>query len=62
VLPHVGGLVSGDAQAYRYLNESVESFPYGEAFLKLMSDAGLRDTKAMPLSFGIATLYTGDAA
>jgi len=61
VLPRVGGIVSGDAQAYRYLNESVESFPYGEAFLNLMRDAGLRDTKAMPLSFGIATLYMGDA-
>ncbi len=61
VLPRVGGIVSGDAQAYRYLNESVESFPYGDAFLKLMRDAGLRDTKATPLSSGIATLYTGDA-
>lgn len=61
VLPRVGGIVSGDAQAYRYLNESVESFPYGEAFLTLMREAGLRDTKAMPLSFGIATLYAGDA-
>jgi len=61
VLPRVGGIVSGDAQAYRYLNESVESFPYGEAFLKLMRAAGLRDAKALPLSCGIATLYTGDA-
>lgn len=61
VLPRIGGVVSGDAQAYRYLNESVESFPYGEAFLNLMRDADFRDVVARPLSSGIATLYTGDA-
>jgi demethylmenaquinone methyltransferase/2-methoxy-6-polyprenyl-1,4-benzoquinol methylase len=60
VLPRVGGMVSGDAQAYRYLNESVESFPYGETYLALMRDAGFTKTAAMPQSFGIATLYTGD--
>jgi demethylmenaquinone methyltransferase/2-methoxy-6-polyprenyl-1,4-benzoquinol methylase len=61
VLPRVGGVVSGDAQAYRYLNESVESFPYGEAFAAMMRDAGFLGVTAMPQSLGIATLYTGDA-
>ncbi len=60
VLPRVGGLISGDAQAYKYLNESVEAFPYGEKFLDLMRDAGFTKVAAMPQSFGIATLYAGD--
>jgi len=60
VLPRVGGMVSGDAQAYKYLNESVEAFPYGEKFLALMRDAGFIKVAAMPQSFGIATLYAGD--
>jgi len=60
VLPRVGGVVSGDAQAYRYLNESVEAFPYGEAFLALMRAAGFARVQAAEQSFGIATLYTGD--
>lgn len=60
VLPFVGGAISGDHGAYRYLNESVESFPYGEAFLDLMRAAGFTRLKAIPLSFGIATLYVGD--
>ncbi len=60
VLPIVGGMISGDARAYRYLNETVETFPYGEAFCALMRDAGLVDVQAKPLTFGIATLYRGD--
>jgi demethylmenaquinone methyltransferase/2-methoxy-6-polyprenyl-1,4-benzoquinol methylase len=60
VLPLVGGVVSGDAQAYRYLNESVEAFPRGEGFLALMREAGFENAEAMPLSFGIATLYVGE--
>jgi demethylmenaquinone methyltransferase / 2-methoxy-6-polyprenyl-1,4-benzoquinol methylase len=60
VLPRIGGLISGDSYAYRYLNQTVETFPYGEAFCDLMRDAGFRDVKAFPLTFGIATLYQGD--
>ncbi|MFM1920838.1 MAG: hypothetical protein RLZZ303_2472 [Candidatus Hydrogenedentota bacterium] len=60
ILPLIGGALSGDTQAYRYLNKTVETFPYGEAFLALMRDAGYVNLKAVPLSFGIATLYLGD--
>lgn len=60
VLPRVGALLSGDGGAYRYLNQTVETFPYGEDFCGLMRDAGFRDVTAFPLTFGIATLYQGD--
>jgi len=36
VLPKIGSFLSGDGQAYTYLNKSVEEFPYGQAFLNLM--------------------------
>jgi demethylmenaquinone methyltransferase / 2-methoxy-6-polyprenyl-1,4-benzoquinol methylase len=60
VLPRIGGLISGDAQAYRYLNQTVEQFPYGQAFCALMTEAGFSEVSAQPLSGGIATLYRGD--
>jgi demethylmenaquinone methyltransferase/2-methoxy-6-polyprenyl-1,4-benzoquinol methylase len=60
VLPNVGRVISGDADAYRYLNASVEAFPYGEAFCALMREAGFSDVRAVPLTFGIATLYIGE--
>lgn len=60
VLPWIGGLVSGDRAAYHYLNQTVEEFPCGDAFLELMKNAGFRPTKFRELTFGIANLYSGD--
>ena len=59
VLPFVGGMVSGDYEAYRYLNTSIEGFPYGESFTRLMLDAGFSKVHRHELSFGIATIYEG---
>lgn len=59
VLPRLGRLISGDRQAYTYLNRTVEDFPSGRAFCRLMSEAGFADVTAQPLTFGIATIYTG---
>lgn len=60
VLPRVGGWISGDAHAYRYLNQTVETFPYGDAFCALMRNAGFKNVKAHSLTFGIAMIYQGD--
>lgn len=59
ILPVLGGLVSGQYRDYRYLNESVESFPCGEAFVSLLTAAGFKDATAMPLTFGVANIYKG---
>jgi demethylmenaquinone methyltransferase/2-methoxy-6-polyprenyl-1,4-benzoquinol methylase len=61
VLPLVGGWISGKEDAYRYLNRSVEGFPYGEDFAEILRNVGLRDVSFAPLSLGIATLYQGSA-
>ncbi len=60
ILPKIGGLVSGDAIAYRYLNETVESFPYGKRFCALMTDAGFQNVGFKSLTFGVASIYYGD--
>jgi demethylmenaquinone methyltransferase/2-methoxy-6-polyprenyl-1,4-benzoquinol methylase len=60
VLPHLGGLISGDSYAYRYLNQTVETFPYGEAFSSMMTEAGFTDVCATEVTFGVATIYSGD--
>lgn len=58
ILPRIGGLISKNPHAYRYLNETIESFPSGEAFCNLMRDAGFR-AKAHRLMGGMATIYSG---
>ena len=60
IVPIIGWLVSGDKYAYRYLNETIEDFPYGEAFCKIMENAGFSNISFTPLTFGIATIYQGE--
>lgn len=60
IVPIIGWIVSGHYQAYRYLNKTIEDFPYGEAFCQLMSKAGFANSKAHPLLGGIATIYVGN--
>lgn len=59
ILPLVGRVVSGHKQAYTYLPESVNAFPDGNNFIKLMESAGFSNCKYKKLSFGIASIYEG---
>lgn len=60
ILPFVGNLFSGHGDAYNYLNETVEDFPYGDEFANVMKQVGFINVRYIPLTFGIATLYIGD--
>jgi demethylmenaquinone methyltransferase/2-methoxy-6-polyprenyl-1,4-benzoquinol methylase len=59
VMPTIGKLVSKDARAYTYLPESVDAFPSGKDFLKVMTELGYQEVKCIPLSGGIASIYIG---
>jgi demethylmenaquinone methyltransferase/2-methoxy-6-polyprenyl-1,4-benzoquinol methylase len=58
VTPQIGRLVSKDKAAYSYLYESVQAFPYGKNFDKILRETGFVDIKHRELTFGIVTLYT----
>jgi demethylmenaquinone methyltransferase/2-methoxy-6-polyprenyl-1,4-benzoquinol methylase len=62
VLPWVGGLVSGDRDAYSYLPASVSVFPTPGEFSRLMEEVGFRDVQFRALTGGIVTLHTGKKA
>jgi demethylmenaquinone methyltransferase/2-methoxy-6-polyprenyl-1,4-benzoquinol methylase len=59
VLPAIGSLVSGHPTAYRYLPESVDSFPEAELLAQRMRRAGFSEVTWSALSFGIAALHVG---
>jgi demethylmenaquinone methyltransferase/2-methoxy-6-polyprenyl-1,4-benzoquinol methylase len=60
ILPLVGQAISRSKDnAYRYLPASVQEFPQGEALAQCLRRQGLQDVHWRPLTFGIATLYTG---
>lgn len=58
VLPLLGGAVSHDRAAYRYLPESVDEFPSPEKFLGIMAEAGFTGCRYRSLTFGTARIYT----
>lgn len=57
ILPFVGGLVSGDFAAYRYLRDSVRGFPPPRVLEGMMEARGLRVIRSQALFRGIAHLY-----
>jgi demethylmenaquinone methyltransferase/2-methoxy-6-polyprenyl-1,4-benzoquinol methylase len=59
VLPAVGGLVSGNRDAYEYLPRSVASFPVTEELARRMRAAGFTDVSWQSLSLGIAAIHVG---
>lgn len=59
VLPRVGGWLSSDKDAYRYLPESVDEFASAEHFKQMMRTAGFTDCKSVALTFGVAYIYIG---
>jgi len=60
VIPAVGMMVSGSRQAYTYLPESAAAFPSGRDFLKIMEDCRLKNVRQIPLTLGIASIYSGE--
>jgi demethylmenaquinone methyltransferase/2-methoxy-6-polyprenyl-1,4-benzoquinol methylase len=58
VLPQLGSAIAGDADSYRYLAESIRKFPKPEVFAGMIGDAGFGHVSHLPLSGGIASLYS----
>jgi len=59
VLPCIGGLVSGDAEAYRYLPRTVAAWPGPAEFQTRLEHAGLRQCGFESFTHGIASLHWG---
>ena len=57
VLPYIGGLISGDKEAYRYLPTSVMNFPKPEVVCDMLRRLGFSTVKARPLTFGLCRMY-----
>lgn len=60
ILPKIGGLITGEKEAYEYLQESSANFPCREEFLNLMRQTQkFSEVKFHTLSLGIAYIYIG---
>ncbi len=59
ILPKVGGAISGDAAAYKYLPSSVARFFRPEELCELMRSVGLQNVAASVWTGGTVALHTG---
>jgi len=57
-IPVLGGVVTGDADAYRYLVESIRRFPDQETFADLIRKAGFGRVQHRDLSGGIVAIHS----
>ena len=59
VIPALGRAVVGDAEAYRYLVESIRRFPNPQDFAAMMRAAGFARVSHQLMTGGIVALHSG---
>jgi demethylmenaquinone methyltransferase / 2-methoxy-6-polyprenyl-1,4-benzoquinol methylase len=59
VLPWLGKRVVGDAEAYRYLAESIRVHPDQAALAAMMASAGFADVEIFNLAAGVVAVHRG---
>ncbi len=59
VIPQIGRAVTGDAESYRYLVESIRKFAKPQKFADMIRGAGLRHVSFERLTGGVVALHSG---
>lgn len=59
ILPLIGGLFSGEREAYSYLARTISDFPHAENLAGEIAQAGFTEVDFRPLSFGIVNIHSG---
>jgi demethylmenaquinone methyltransferase/2-methoxy-6-polyprenyl-1,4-benzoquinol methylase len=59
LIPPMGKAVTGDAESYQYLVESIRQFPKPAAFSEMIRTAGFSRVSHQVLSGGIVALHSG---
>jgi len=60
IMPLIGGLLSGNYKAYKYLDDSVLAFPPPDKFVALMEKCGFTNCRKYPQFLGMAMIYYGE--
>lgn len=59
ILPRFAGWITGDREAYEYLNRTIGEFPDRAALAREITAAGFSTVTARPMTFGIVALHEG---
>lgn len=60
ILPRIAGLVTGDREAYRYLNDTIGEFPGRSALAREIAAAGFSRVTSTAMTFGIVALHEAE--
>jgi demethylmenaquinone methyltransferase/2-methoxy-6-polyprenyl-1,4-benzoquinol methylase len=60
ITPKIGKIIAKNNDAYQYLNDSVLQFPQKNSFIKILNEAGYRNTFYKTLTLGICTIYCAE--
>jgi demethylmenaquinone methyltransferase / 2-methoxy-6-polyprenyl-1,4-benzoquinol methylase len=60
VAPGFGQMIAKNKDAYQYLNDSVQKFPEGKDFIKILNNCGYKNTYYKALTMGICSIYCGN--
>lgn len=59
LIPRIGQAVTGDAESYRYLVESIRKFPDVDTFKTMIESAGFSRVRYERMTFGVVALHVG---
>ncbi|TCR68762.1 bifunctional demethylmenaquinone methyltransferase/2-methoxy-6-polyprenyl-1,4-benzoquinol methylase UbiE [Bosea sp. BK604] len=59
IIPPMGRMVTGEAEPYQYLVESIRKFPKPQVFANMIEDAGFRRASFTPMTGGVVALHSG---
>ncbi|HEY6041096.1 MAG TPA: class I SAM-dependent methyltransferase, partial [Anaerolineae bacterium] len=59
LVPLLGGLISGQLDAYRYLPQSLSDFVAADELARIMMSAGVREVKFRLLMLGTVAIHWG---
>ena len=59
LLPAIGGVISGDRAAYRYLSDTVDSYRTPEELAEMARQAGWSDVRFVSLAMGTVGIVVG---
>lgn len=59
IIPPMGKAITGDADSYQYLVESIRRFPDQDTFASMLTEAGFGQVRYRNMSMGIVALHSG---
>ena len=59
-LPFIGGLISGQKEAYAYLPKSILAFPKAEKFVPMLQRIGFSHVAVRQFTFGVCVMYVAE--